>query len=554
MEHVMRHHEMRGSKRPLEDFYERTAILGQGAFGKVTKWRTKFAGDGCSTEEVAIKHIGWKAAWHSYWPDKSQLEELQQELKMLVILDCPFIINVREWFEHPWKGIFFVMELCEGGSLQDLLEDVVDIQDKDERLQYEPRFRRHFREMTYALAYLHSMDPPIVHRDLKPDNALMKTRHPESCVKLIDFGLTILSDDRLSTDESWRKGTQVFMAPEQFLEPPGKFTESMDIWALGIILGWMVSAVHLGSLQHTMLEEQEGQAFRVTFYSLHFAYKDFKEGIKSWNSALFSAAPAAVIDLMGRILVCEPEERLYAKDIIDHEWTATGDPAKQAMLMDHTSLLHNISTYHDLDKFEKIVLNLVASRAESEAIGSNVGDRIVSMRRMFRGLDKSNTGYLSEDELKEGFRRFHTDPYNPVSDELIGKIYAEMDVDGSGRVDYTEFLAAGIGSAILCDKDSVSSAFRGLDSKNRGKIYKQDLVDAMGEEPAERLCAKQDKNEFTYTDFQSLVEEIAAKRWAIPTCTELDGTRVSQWPSPQNSEEEEWLERQISAERRRASV
>lgn len=26
---------------------------------------------------------------------------------------------------------------------------------------------RHFREVTYAISYLHGMDPPVVHRDLK---------------------------------------------------------------------------------------------------------------------------------------------------------------------------------------------------------------------------------------------------------------------------------------------------------------------------------------------------------------------------------------------------
>ena len=38
---------------------------------------------------------------------------------------CLFIVKsrFREWFEDPCSGIFFVMELCTGPSLQNILED-----------------------------------------------------------------------------------------------------------------------------------------------------------------------------------------------------------------------------------------------------------------------------------------------------------------------------------------------------------------------------------------------------------------------------------------------
>lgn len=523
---VLRHHSNRdGDGRPIEDFYEKIAVIGQGAFGKVTKWRTKNAGgdhdDRARGEEVAVKHIGWKSTFGTSWNAQSdQIDELKQELTMLIVLDNPFIIEVREWFEHPVKGFHFVMELCDGGSLQSLLEEVTREPAKIPRVQrYKECLRRYFRQVTYALGYLHGIDPPIVHRDLKPDNVLLKksSEGDTGTVKLIDFGLTIgnRAGDRVSTNETWRQGTQVFMAPEQFLEPAGNFTESMDIWALGIILGWTASALYLGSLQHPMLQAHEGREFDVKFVTLLNAYRDFAEEGISWRRELLSGHVShRFLDLMDRILVFDPDNRLQASDIIDHAWVAQGDPAKAAMLMDHSSLFDNIRSYNTLDKFERIVLNMVAKNACAHA-GSLVSDRILALDRAFRALDVNHDGMLSKEELVQGFETFHgTD--NTLSTDEISSVFDEMDVDGSGLIDYSEFLAASIGSAILRDEDSVSSAFRGLDCKNRHMIFKEDLVAAIGEHPATEFCNSEGRESFTYADFRKLVMKVAGKRSIIP--------------------------------------
>lgn len=67
---------------------------------------------------------------------------------MMMLLDNPFIIRVYEWFEDPINGIYFVMELCDGGSLQDVLEEVCKVSSREERIQtYQERLRRNFREV-----------------------------------------------------------------------------------------------------------------------------------------------------------------------------------------------------------------------------------------------------------------------------------------------------------------------------------------------------------------------------------------------------------------------
>lgn len=48
------------------------------------------------------------------------------------------------------------------------------------------------------------------------------SQDPTSACKLIDFGLVSLDD--CDDGEKWVKGTQIFMAPEQFLQGAGAVT------------------------------------------------------------------------------------------------------------------------------------------------------------------------------------------------------------------------------------------------------------------------------------------------------------------------------------------
>eukprot|EP00434_Breviolum_minutum_P030817 symbB.v1.2.027251.t1/scaffold2780.1/size77252/9 len=217
---IMTHWKFRGAYRPITAFYEFERTLGEGAFGSVSKWSMH-----ASNQKVAVKQIKWQKIWHGAFRNRAAEKEIRKELKLLLVLDNPFIIKFREWFEDICKGIFFVMELCSGPSLQSILEDVCK-QPEGLRREKLPKLRRHFREVTYAISYLHGMDPPVVHRDLKPENILLADCTEHSTARLIDFGLASLKTDE---DAPLAVGTMVFMAPETFVNVKVELDQQTDV-------------------------------------------------------------------------------------------------------------------------------------------------------------------------------------------------------------------------------------------------------------------------------------------------------------------------------------
>ena len=70
---------------------------------------------------------------------------------------------------------------------------------------------------------------------------------------------------------------------------------------------------------------------------------------------------------------------------------------------------------------------------------------------MFKKLDTDNSGTLSKAELLEGYKIY----YNELdADREVDEIFAKADIDGSGKIDFTEFITAtmDIKQLLTCEK------------------------------------------------------------------------------------------------------
>ena len=112
------------------------------------------------------------------------------------------------------------------------------------------------------------------------------------------------------------------------------------------------------------------------------------------------------------------------------------------------------------------------------------------LAQMFKTFDKNGDGRLDKKEIQEGYHKYQ---HKMISDEEIDEIFARIDVDGSGYIDYTEFVASAMNNAdLLSDtksqqkalktsiKDKLNRAFEMFDSDNSGTISLAEIRKVLG--------------------------------------------------------------------------
>ena len=88
-------------------------------------------------------------------------------------------------------------------------------------------------QITQALAYLHSQNPPLVHHDLSINNVLLNV--VSFVTKLTDFGMSRAINPADISRKSSIKGTPAFMPPEA-LQTPLRYNEKLDVFSFGNVI------------------------------------------------------------------------------------------------------------------------------------------------------------------------------------------------------------------------------------------------------------------------------------------------------------------------------
>jgi len=75
---------------------------------------------------------------------------------------------------------------------------------------------------------------------------------------------------------------------------------------------------------------------------------------------------------------------------------------------------------------------------------------VLGLRDIFTKFDKAVDGSLSYDEFIQGLEEFKKIPnVNFPSDISPKELFNAIDIDNSGRIDYTEFIASCIGNPLM---------------------------------------------------------------------------------------------------------
>merc|ERR1712118_485484 len=104
-------------------------------------------------------------------------------------------------------------------------------------------------------------------------------------------------------------------------------------------------------------------------------------------------------------------------------------------------------------------------------------DQIKALRDTFMSLDSNGDGKLTINEMKDGIKKAGLKEIPPD----LQQIMEDVDSDGSGVIDYTEFLAATLDKRTYLKEDVCWTAFRVFDRNGDGKISQEELKAVLGD-------------------------------------------------------------------------
>lgn len=146
-----------------------------------------------------------------------------KETRIIQKANSPFIVEVYDMFECNGRQCI-LMEYIDGENLITYI--------KKKSFLSEIEAKEIFRQIALGIMHLHSKG--IVHRDIKCENILIDKGFG---VHVIDFGFA--SDTNTMMDTYC--GSPLYVAPELITRK--KYTQSVDIWSMGIILYIMVTGI-----------------------------------------------------------------------------------------------------------------------------------------------------------------------------------------------------------------------------------------------------------------------------------------------------------------------
>ncbi|KAG5180405.1 kinase-like domain-containing protein [Tribonema minus] len=482
-------------------------VLGKGGYASVMMVKHKTTGALYAMKQIDITDFSELA-----------LHLLQNEIESMKHLVHPNIVRLQEVYQTvDLKHVYLIMDRLEGGTVREKWAELDGLE--EDHAAYIAS------GVVAAIRYCH--DRNVVHRDLKMDNVLFESKRPDSIVKIIDFGLSEKFGSCVDKAHDL-VGTRLYSAPE-ILKNAGHGLPC-DMWSIGVIVFALV-----------------GNAFPFFDRDPDILASEIKYARYKFAGPAWDGVSPLCKDFIDRCLVKNPKKRMTAPQAQEHPWLRGGTAWANAIRGKagggcdgrmKARTRRCMGEFQDNNLFKKVAMEVIAYILDPE--------ETESLAREFIALDKDGDGVLSLPEFKSvimrhiGSSRYAqsatgslrnggsvhgSDAFKAgahyaasVTEEEAEAIFSALDIDHSGVINFTEFVAGCLGHRHI-NETTIRCAFDRLDYDRNGVIELRDMlmyvgadVSAEGMEAALRDFDTNGDGKITFDEFRSAMLASMATR------------------------------------------
>jgi len=301
---------------PALEGYERTDMIGQGAYGIVYKGKKEDTGD-----TVAIKRIPFADST----PEGGVPCNVIREISLLRELDHPNVVKLLDIIQAHPGGLYLVFEYV-AHDLKTYMDQHQTSDDISDRVGLPPATVKSFlRQIIAGVGCCHTFR--ILHRDLKPHNLLITGDGKQ--VKLADFGLARLSAIP-NGPYTFEVVTLWYRAPELLLGA-NRYSTSVDVWSIGCIFAEMATGMPLFpgrsdidqifkifQRKGTPSADQWPAVTRLPHYNAEFP--QWRERPITDQVPMSALGTNNAVDLLTKLLMYDPDRRIACKTALQHPY------------------------------------------------------------------------------------------------------------------------------------------------------------------------------------------------------------------------------------------